>query len=134
MLNGTRSSSATSYLAPRYVSRLDVVLHVRVLRVISEKHNLSLRTVEVTQDGGSACHLVAMCIYDTHSAQPQSIGYARRKRSSCRPELLDHLKSCCILELAIPTRSQSWESRLSDIFLTLATSSKITHFSIFATS
>ncbi|GJJ07845.1 hypothetical protein Clacol_002050 [Clathrus columnatus] len=49
--NGTRSSSATSYLSTPFISRrnLDVVLNVRVTRVLQTQSNgtLSIRTIEV---------------------------------------------------------------------------------------
>ncbi|KAJ6559888.1 hypothetical protein B0H19DRAFT_1069608 [Mycena capillaripes] len=49
--NGSRSSSATSYLAPEFVARpnLHVLLHARVTRVLSTAIN-AFRTVEFVQD------------------------------------------------------------------------------------
>ncbi|KAJ6498864.1 aryl-alcohol-oxidase from pleurotus Eryingii [Mycena sanguinolenta] len=52
--NGSRSSSATSYLAPQFVSRpnLHVLLHARVTRVLQTSSNNTFRTVEFVQDLG----------------------------------------------------------------------------------
>ncbi|KAJ7878671.1 aryl-alcohol oxidase precursor [Mycena leptocephala] len=49
--NGSRSSSATSYLAPQFVARpnLHVLLHARVTRVLPTTSN-TFRTVEFVQD------------------------------------------------------------------------------------
>ncbi|KAF7376521.1 Pyranose dehydrogenase [Mycena sanguinolenta] len=49
--NGSRSSSATSYLAPEFVARpnLHVLLHARVTRVLESNSN-TFRTVEFVQD------------------------------------------------------------------------------------
>ncbi|KAJ6594356.1 aryl-alcohol-oxidase from pleurotus Eryingii, partial [Mycena capillaripes] len=49
--DGARSSSATSYLAPRFISRpnLQVLLHARVTRVLPTASN-DFRTVEFVQD------------------------------------------------------------------------------------
>ncbi|KAJ7680733.1 aryl-alcohol oxidase [Mycena polygramma] len=49
--NGSRSSSATSYLAPQFVGRpnLHVLLHARVTRVLRTASN-AFRTVEFVQD------------------------------------------------------------------------------------
>ncbi|KAJ7139326.1 aryl-alcohol oxidase-like protein [Mycena epipterygia] len=49
--DGTRSSSATSYLAPQFISRpnLHVLLHARVTRVLPSGSN-TFRTVEFVQD------------------------------------------------------------------------------------
>ncbi|KAJ7041525.1 alcohol oxidase [Mycena alexandri] len=49
--NGSRSSSATSYLAPQFVNRpnLHVLLHARVTRVLSSG-STAFRTVEFAQD------------------------------------------------------------------------------------
>ncbi|KAJ6594355.1 alcohol oxidase [Mycena capillaripes] len=49
--DGARSSSATSYLAPRFISRpnLHVLLHARVTRVLPTASN-DFRTVEFVQD------------------------------------------------------------------------------------
>ncbi|KAK7464989.1 hypothetical protein VKT23_006198 [Stygiomarasmius scandens] len=46
--NGSRSSSATSYLAPEYANRpnLDVVLNTRVTRILAEDNSTSFKTVE----------------------------------------------------------------------------------------
>lgn len=51
IVNGSRSSSATSYLAPQFVSRpnLHVLLHARVTRVLPTTSN-TFRTVEFVQD------------------------------------------------------------------------------------
>ncbi|KAJ6534192.1 aryl-alcohol oxidase [Mycena capillaripes] len=51
--NGSRSSSATSYLAPQFVARpnLHVLLHARVTRVLQATSN-TFRTVEFVQDIG----------------------------------------------------------------------------------
>ncbi|KAJ6551249.1 alcohol oxidase [Mycena capillaripes] len=49
--NGSRSSSATSYLAPEFIARpnLHVLLHARVTRVLHTT-SMSFRTVEFVQD------------------------------------------------------------------------------------
>ncbi|KAF7357745.1 Aryl-alcohol oxidase [Mycena venus] len=49
--NGSRSSSATSYLAPQFTSRpnLNVLLHARVTRVL-QTNSGAIRTVEFVQD------------------------------------------------------------------------------------
>ncbi|KAJ7742126.1 GMC oxidoreductase-domain-containing protein [Mycena maculata] len=49
--NGSKSSSATSYLAPQYISRpsLHVLLHARVTRVLQTTPG-TFRTVELVQD------------------------------------------------------------------------------------
>ncbi|KAJ7198569.1 alcohol oxidase [Mycena pura] len=51
ILNGSRSSSATSYLAPQFVNRpnLHVLLHARVTRVLATTSR-DFRTVEFLQD------------------------------------------------------------------------------------
>ncbi|KAJ7220528.1 aryl-alcohol oxidase [Mycena pura] len=61
--NGTRSSSATSYLGSKYISRnnLFVLLHAQVLRLkqtntASGVANLAIRGVQFTQDAGSTTH------------------------------------------------------------------------------
>lgn len=48
MKNGSRSSSATSYLAPQFINRpnLHVLLHSRVTRVLPSGSNSAFRTVE----------------------------------------------------------------------------------------
>ncbi|KAF8989830.1 pyranose dehydrogenase [Cyathus striatus] len=50
IVNGTRSSAATSYLGPRFINRhnLDVVLNTRVSRVLKSSHHksINLRTIE----------------------------------------------------------------------------------------
>ncbi|KAF7357759.1 L-sorbose 1-dehydrogenase [Mycena venus] len=59
--NGSRSSSATSYLAPQFVARpnLHVLLHARVTRVLQATSN-TFRTVEFVQDiGGKKFTLTA---------------------------------------------------------------------------
>ncbi|KAF7376528.1 GMC oxidoreductase [Mycena sanguinolenta] len=50
--NGSRSSSATSYLASQFISRpnLHVLLHARVTRVLQTNSNNTFRTVEFVQD------------------------------------------------------------------------------------
>ncbi|KAF7376524.1 Aryl-alcohol oxidase [Mycena sanguinolenta] len=50
--NGSRSSSATSYFAPQFISRpnLQVLLHARVTRVLQTNSNNTFRTVEFVQD------------------------------------------------------------------------------------
>ncbi|KAJ6498872.1 aryl-alcohol oxidase [Mycena sanguinolenta] len=50
--NGSRSSSATSYLAPQFVARpnLHVLLHARVTRVLQTNSKNTFRTVEFVQD------------------------------------------------------------------------------------
>ncbi|GLB42783.1 putative aryl-alcohol oxidase [Lyophyllum shimeji] len=56
ILNGSRSSAATSYLASEYLSRpnLHVLLYTRVTRVIPASNSapLSFQSVEFTQDAG----------------------------------------------------------------------------------
>lgn len=63
VLNGTRSSAATSYLAPKYVQRpnLHVLLpvHAHVTRVLSTHNTLSFDAVEFSQDNGETVHRVA---------------------------------------------------------------------------
>jgi choline dehydrogenase-like flavoprotein len=68
--NGTRSSSATSYLGPEFIKRpnLSVLLHARVTRVLqsgnkSEKGRRAFSGVEVTQDGGGKCNLTVLLIF-----------------------------------------------------------------------
>ncbi|KAJ3903653.1 hypothetical protein F5879DRAFT_1010325 [Lentinula edodes] len=59
--DGTRSSSAASYLGPSFISRpnLHVLLNTRVLRVLENEHQQSdFRTVEFTQDGGVTTHTI----------------------------------------------------------------------------
>ncbi|KAJ3839267.1 alcohol oxidase [Lentinula raphanica] len=53
--DGTRSSSATSYLAPSFISRpnLHVLPNTRVLRILETEQSGSFRMVELTQDGAS---------------------------------------------------------------------------------
>ncbi|KAF7349968.1 Aryl-alcohol oxidase [Mycena venus] len=60
---GTRSSSATSYLGPKYIERknLFVLLHARVLRLKQTNTkftgaNLAVRGIELTQDTGNTIH------------------------------------------------------------------------------
>ncbi|KAJ6457713.1 alcohol oxidase [Mycena sanguinolenta] len=50
--NGSRSSSATSYLAPQVVARpnLHILLHARVTRVLQTNSRNTFRTVEFVQD------------------------------------------------------------------------------------
>ncbi|KAJ7499481.1 aryl-alcohol-oxidase from pleurotus Eryingii [Mycena latifolia] len=50
--NGSRSSSATSYLAPKFIERpnLHVLLHARVTRVLPTASSSEFRTVEFVQD------------------------------------------------------------------------------------
>ncbi|ESK84506.1 aryl-alcohol oxidase [Moniliophthora roreri MCA 2997] len=53
--NGTRSSSATSYLADKFIRRpnLHVLLHSHVTRILSKKEELlEFERVEFSQDGG----------------------------------------------------------------------------------
>ncbi|KAJ4490831.1 aryl alcohol oxidase [Lentinula aciculospora] len=53
--NGTRSSSAATYLGPSFISRpnLHVLLNTRVLRILqTENKQPNFRTVEFTQDSG----------------------------------------------------------------------------------
>ncbi|KAF7376522.1 Aryl-alcohol oxidase [Mycena sanguinolenta] len=60
--NGSRSSSATSYLAPQFVSRpnLHVLLHARVTRALQTNSNNTFRTVEFVEDlGGEKFTLTA---------------------------------------------------------------------------
>ncbi|KAK7053175.1 hypothetical protein VNI00_003794 [Paramarasmius palmivorus] len=55
VLNGTRSSSATSYLAKKFIQRpnLHVVLHSHVTKIIPKKSgSLDFEHVEFSQDGG----------------------------------------------------------------------------------
>ncbi|ESK84507.1 aryl-alcohol oxidase [Moniliophthora roreri MCA 2997] len=59
--NGTRSSSATSYLADRFVRRpnLHVLLHSHVTRILPEKEGLlEFARVEFSQDGGKKLHTI----------------------------------------------------------------------------
>ncbi|KAL0581919.1 hypothetical protein V5O48_000149 [Marasmius crinis-equi] len=61
--NGTRSSSATSYLAPQFVGRpnLHVLLHAHVTRILPADPNsdsLSFSNVEFSQDSGGTLHTV----------------------------------------------------------------------------
>ncbi|KAJ6451440.1 aryl-alcohol oxidase [Mycena sanguinolenta] len=63
--DGTRSSSATSYLGAKYIKRtnLFVLLHARVLRLkqTSPKlagENLAVRGLEFTQDAGNTTHVL----------------------------------------------------------------------------
>ncbi|KAF9053909.1 aryl-alcohol oxidase [Hymenopellis radicata] len=61
--NGTRSSSATSYLGPKYINRpnLDVLLHAYVTRILlqdSQDSELHFNTVEFTHDSDGAIHTV----------------------------------------------------------------------------
>ncbi|KAJ3807127.1 hypothetical protein F5876DRAFT_48673 [Lentinula aff. lateritia] len=59
--DGTRSSSAASYLGPSFISRpnLHVLLNTRVLRVLENEHQQSdFRNVEFTQDGGVTTHTI----------------------------------------------------------------------------
>ncbi|KAF7344762.1 Aryl-alcohol oxidase [Mycena venus] len=63
--DGTRSSSATSYLGAKYIQRnnLFVLLHARVLRLKqtnteSAAENLTVRGLEFTQDAGSTSHVL----------------------------------------------------------------------------
>ncbi|KAF9266696.1 aryl-alcohol-oxidase from pleurotus Eryingii [Marasmius fiardii PR-910] len=63
VLNGTRSSSATSYLGPQFINRpnLHVLLHAHVTRILSDKttHNRpSFTGVELSQDSGKTFHTV----------------------------------------------------------------------------
>lgn len=63
VLNGTRSSSATSYLGPEFINRpnLHVLLHAHVTRILSTKTRenvLSFRSVELSQDSGRTFHTV----------------------------------------------------------------------------
>ncbi|KAG7098446.1 hypothetical protein E1B28_000396 [Marasmius oreades] len=63
VLNGTRSSSATSYLGPQFINRpnLHVLLHAHVTRISSEEtaHNgLTFTGVELSQDSGKTLHTV----------------------------------------------------------------------------
>ncbi|KAJ3881119.1 hypothetical protein F5051DRAFT_495118 [Lentinula edodes] len=59
--DGTRSSSAASYLGPSFISRpnLHVLLNTRVLRVLENEHQPSdFRAVEFTQDSGVTTHTI----------------------------------------------------------------------------
>ncbi|KAL0072310.1 hypothetical protein AAF712_000072 [Marasmius tenuissimus] len=63
IFNGTRSSSATSYLAPPFVGRpnLHVLLHAHVTRILpadAGADSLVFRGVEFSQDSGSTIHTV----------------------------------------------------------------------------
>ncbi|KAF9264148.1 aryl-alcohol oxidase [Marasmius fiardii PR-910] len=58
VLNGARSSSATSYLGPQFINRpnLHVLLHAHVTHILSERtarNSLAFRGVELSQDFGS---------------------------------------------------------------------------------
>ncbi|KAG7098412.1 hypothetical protein E1B28_000368 [Marasmius oreades] len=61
VLNGTRSSSATSYLGPQFINRpnLHVLLHAHVTRILSTAKNLTFRGVELSQDSGATVHTVS---------------------------------------------------------------------------
>ncbi|KAG7098408.1 hypothetical protein E1B28_000366 [Marasmius oreades] len=64
VLNGTRSSSATSYLGPQYINRpnLHVLLHAHVTRILSTgtaKNDLTFQGVELSQDSGATVHTVS---------------------------------------------------------------------------
>ncbi|ESK92076.1 aryl-alcohol oxidase [Moniliophthora roreri MCA 2997] len=59
ILNGTRSSSATSYLGPSFIGRpnLHVLLHAHVTRIVqSGQRKLSFHDVQLTQDNGETFH------------------------------------------------------------------------------
>ncbi|ESK84508.1 aryl-alcohol oxidase [Moniliophthora roreri MCA 2997] len=59
--NGTRSSSATSYLADKFVRRpnLHILLHSHVTRILPEKEGLlAFARVEFSQDGGKKLHTI----------------------------------------------------------------------------
>ncbi|KAL0564134.1 hypothetical protein V5O48_017921, partial [Marasmius crinis-equi] len=58
VFNGTRSSSATSYLAPRFIQRpnLHVLLHAHVTKLLSDQ--LTFNGVELSQDAGQTHHQV----------------------------------------------------------------------------
>ncbi|KAF9266707.1 aryl-alcohol-oxidase from pleurotus Eryingii [Marasmius fiardii PR-910] len=63
VLNGARSSSATSYLGPQFINRpnLHILLHAHVTRILSDKtvHNRpSFTGVELSQDSGKTLHTV----------------------------------------------------------------------------
>ncbi|KAF9264085.1 pyranose dehydrogenase [Marasmius fiardii PR-910] len=63
VFNGTRSSSATSYLGPKFINRpnLHVLLHAYVTRILSKKkrkNSLALQGVELSQDSGKTLHTV----------------------------------------------------------------------------
>ncbi|KAJ8085954.1 hypothetical protein PM082_004773 [Marasmius tenuissimus] len=56
--NGTRSSSATSYLGPTFIDRpnLNVLVNTQAIRLLtSNGDSLSISGVEVTGDGGATC-------------------------------------------------------------------------------
>ncbi|KAL0568661.1 hypothetical protein V5O48_013324 [Marasmius crinis-equi] len=58
VFNGTRSSSATSYLAPHFIQRpnLHVLLHAHVTKLLSDQ--LKFHGVELSQDTGQTHHQV----------------------------------------------------------------------------
>ncbi|KAK0199342.1 alcohol oxidase [Desarmillaria ectypa] len=64
--NGTRSSSQTSYLGPRYVDRpnLHVLIHAHVTRILPSDGTTSIsvmptfNSVEFTQDDGATMHIL----------------------------------------------------------------------------
>ncbi|KAL0571185.1 hypothetical protein V5O48_010777 [Marasmius crinis-equi] len=63
VFNGTRSSSATSYLGPQFINRpnLHVLLHAHVTRILSNKtsgNSLAFKGVELSQDSGETFHTV----------------------------------------------------------------------------
>lgn len=62
--NGTRSSSATSYLAPEFIRRpnLNVLLHAHVTRIFPTvfSEQLTFGGVEFSQDQGSKNRIVQM--------------------------------------------------------------------------
>ncbi|KAK7473181.1 hypothetical protein VKT23_001280 [Stygiomarasmius scandens] len=62
ILNGSRSSSATSYLGPQFIRRpnLDVLLHAHVTRILPTTSNSkSFHTVEFSQDGGESFQAIS---------------------------------------------------------------------------
>ncbi|KAL0564556.1 hypothetical protein V5O48_017489 [Marasmius crinis-equi] len=63
VFNGTRSSSATSYLGPQFINRpnLHVLLHAHVTRILPKEmpgNDLAFEGVELSQDSGETFHTV----------------------------------------------------------------------------
>ncbi len=57
--DGVRSSSATSYLAPKFVDRrnLHVLVNARVTRVRGARHSKAFDTVDFVFQSGGKCHI-----------------------------------------------------------------------------
>lgn len=74
--HGVRSSSSTSYLAPRYINRpnLSVLLHAQVTRLLAVNGTKVVRTVEFTENAGGTfeCrfHHFQSLTFSHHSIDP----------------------------------------------------------------